>query len=93
MAVPAVAALIVTHGYRMTRIQTWWDPWRDPLGDGFQIIQSMIAVGTGGLMGRGFMRGQQKMFFLPEPQTDFIYSVISEEFGLIGATLVLLPSA
>lgn len=89
-AIPAVGALILTHGYRMTRIQTWLDPWRDPLGDGFQIIQSLIAVGTGGLMGRGFMRGQQKMSFLPEPQTDFIYSVISEEFGLIGATLVLI---
>jgi len=90
MAIPAVGALIITHGYRMTRIQTWLDPWRDPLGDGFQIIQSMIAVGTGGVIGRGFMRGQQKMSFLPEPQTDFIYSVISEEFGLIGATLVLI---
>jgi cell division protein FtsW len=74
----------------MTRIRTWLDPWSDPLGDGFQIIQSMVAVGTGGVIGRGFMRGQQKMSFLPEPQTDFIYSVISEEFGLIGATLVLI---
>jgi len=88
--VPAFIALVMTHEYRMSRIQSWLDPWKDPLGEGFQIIQSLIAVGTGGLTGRGFMRGQQKMSFLPEPQTDFIYSVISEEFGLIGATLVML---
>ena len=80
----------MTHEYRMSRIQSWLDPWKDPLGEGFQIIQSLIAVGTGGIVGRGFMHGQQKMSFLPEPQTDFIYSVISEEFGLIGATLVML---
>lgn len=88
--VPAVIGLVMTHEYRLNRIQSWIDPWKDPLGDGFQIIQSLIAVGTGGIFGRGFMRGQQKMSFLPEPQTDFIYSVISEEFGLMGATLVLL---
>jgi cell division protein FtsW len=88
--IPAFIALVMTHEYRMSRIQSWLDPWKDPLGEGFQIIQSLIAVGTGGVVGRGFMHGQQKMSFLPEPQTDFIYSVISEEFGLIGATLVML---
>lgn len=87
--VPAFIALVMTHEYRLNRIESWINPWKDPLGDGFQIIQSLLAVGTGGLLGRGFMRGQQKMSFLPEPQTDFIYAVISEEFGLIGATLVL----
>ena len=66
------------------------DPWADPLGDGFQIIQSLIAVGTGGVFGKGLMNGVQKLFYLPEPHTDFIYAVISEETGLIGATLVLL---
>ena len=65
---------------------TFLDPWRDPLGDGFQIIQSLIAVGTGGVSGRGLMGGTQKLFFLPEPHTDFIYAVIAEELGLIGAT-------
>lgn len=88
--IPAIIGLVMTHEYRLNRIQSWIDPWKDPLGDGFQIIQSLVAIGTGGLLGRGFMRGQQKMNFLPEPQTDFIYSVISEEFGLIGATLVLI---
>ena len=61
----------------------------DPLGDGFQIIQSLIAVGTGGVFGRGLMDGVQKLFYLPEPHTDFIYAVIAEELGLIGATVVL----
>ena len=66
------------------------DPWADPLGDGFQIIQSLIAVGTGGVFGKGLMQGVQKLFYLPEPFTDFIYAVISEETGLIGASLVLM---
>jgi cell division protein FtsW len=74
----------------MRRILTFLDPWQDPLGNGFQIIQSLIAVGTGGVAGRGLMGGTQKLFFLPEPHTDFIYAVISEEFGMIGATLVLI---
>ena len=62
------------------------NPWEDPLGDGFQIIQSLIAVGTGGVSGKGLMNGVQKLFYLPEPHTDFIYAVIAEELGLIGAT-------
>jgi cell division protein FtsW len=65
------------------------NPWADPQGDGFQIIQSMIAIGTGGISGRGLMGGVQKLFYLPEPHNDFIYSVISEELGLIGASIVL----
>ena len=69
---------------------TFLNPWGDPLGDGFQIIQSLIAVGTGGVWGKGLMNGVQKLFYLPEPHTDFIYAVISEELGLVGATLVLL---
>jgi cell division protein FtsW len=76
--------------YRRQRVLTFLDPWRDPLGAGFQIIQSLIAVGTGGVWGRGLMNGVQKLFYLPEPHTDFIYSVISEELGLVGATAVLL---
>ena len=65
------------------------NPWADPLGDGFQIIQSLIAVGSGGWLGRGLMGGVQKLFFLPEPHTDFIFAVIAEELGLIGATVVV----
>ena len=62
----------------------------DPLGDGFQVIQSLIAVGTGGIWGKGLMNGVQKLFYLPEPHTDFIYAVIAEELGFIGATAVVL---
>ena len=87
---PAVYILVMGTAYRRQRVLTFLDPWRDPLGAGFQIIQSLIAVGTGGVWGKGLMNGVQKLFYLPEPHTDFIYSVISEELGLIGATLVLL---
>jgi cell division protein FtsW len=88
-AVPVLWLVVASADYRLRRIMTFLDPWRDPLGDGFQIIQSLIAVGTGGVTGRGLMGGTQKLFFLPEPHTDFIYAVISEELGLIGALLVL----
>jgi cell division protein FtsW len=89
VAVPLVAALIMGSDYRRRRLFAFLNPWEDPLGDGFQIIQSLIAVGTGGVSGRGLMNGVQKLFYLPEPHTDFIYAVISEELGLIGATFVL----
>jgi cell division protein FtsW len=87
---PIVGYLAVSAPYRFKRILTFLNPWADPLGDGFQIIQSLIAVGTGGITGKGLMHGVQKLFYLPEPQSDFIYAVISEELGLIGATLVLV---
>jgi cell division protein FtsW len=86
---PVVALLIVTSPYRWRRLVSFWNPWDDPLGSDFQIIQSLIAVGTGGVSGKGFMNGVQQLFYLPEAHTDFIYAVISEELGLVGATLVL----
>jgi cell division protein FtsW len=89
-ALPLIAYLALGAAYRRRRIFAFLDPWADPLGDGFQVIQSLIAVGTGGISGRGLMKGVQKLFYLPEPHTDFIYAVISEELGLIGATLVLV---
>jgi cell division protein FtsW len=89
-AVPGIAFLVMGTAYRRQRVLTFIDPWRDPLGTGFQIIQSLIAVGTGGVWGKGVMNGVQKLFYLPEPHTDFIYAVIAEELGLVGATLVLL---
>jgi cell division protein FtsW len=89
-AVPALYFLLMTSEYRRRRVTAFLDPWSDPLGGGFQIIQSMIAVGTGGVLGRGLMAGVQKLFYLPEPHNDFIYSVIAEELGLLGATVVLL---
>jgi cell division protein FtsW len=89
-AVPAILILALGASYRRRRLLSFLYPGEDPLGDGFQIIQSLIAVGTGGVWGRGLMNGVQKLFYLPEPHTDFIYSVISEELGLVGATSVIL---
>jgi cell division protein FtsW len=90
LALPVIAALVMSSDYRRRRVFAFLNPWEDPLGDGFQVIQSLVAVGTGGVSGRGLMNGVQKLFYLPEPHTDFIYAVISEELGLIGATVVLL---
>jgi cell division protein FtsW len=90
VALPTIYGVLVSAPYRRRRLMAFWDPWADPLGDGFQIIQSLIAVGTGGVFGRGLMSGVQKLFYLPEPHTDFIFAVISEELGLIGATGVLV---
>jgi cell division protein FtsW len=90
VGLPVVYLVLMSAAYRRRRLLAFWNPWSDPLGDGFQIIQSLIAVGAGGLAGRGFMAGVQKLFYLPEPHTDFIYAVVGEEFGLIGTTIVLL---
>jgi cell division protein FtsW len=86
---PAFYVLVMTSAYRRRRVMSFLNPWADPLGDGYQMVQSMIAVGTGGVFGRGLMAGVQKLFYLPEPHNDFIYSVISEELGLVGATIIL----
>jgi cell division protein FtsW len=74
----------------MDRITSFIDPWSDPLGTGFQIIQSLYAIGPGGLLGMGFLKSRQKQFYLPEPQTDFIFSIISEEFGFLGVLIVTI---
>ncbi len=90
MLLPLAAFIMLGAEYRRRRLFAFLHPWDDPLGDGFQLIQSLIAVGTGGVSGRGLMQGVQKLFYLPEPHSDFIYAVISEELGLIGATAVLI---
>jgi cell division protein FtsW len=90
MLLPLAGFIMLGAEYRRRRLLAFLDPWSDPLGDGFQLIQSLIAVGTGGVSGRGLMQGVQKLFYLPEPHSDFIYAVISEELGLIGATAVLI---
>ena len=90
VALPVIYIVVMGSAYRRRRTLAFLHPWDDPLGDGFQIIQSLIAIGTGGVWGKGLMNGVQKLFYLPEPHTDFIYSVISEELGLIGATAVVL---
>ena len=88
LAVPALYFLLQVD-YRWRRVEAFLHPWADPFGDSYQMIQSMISVGVGGVFGRGLMDGVQKLFYLPEPHNDFIYAVLSEELGLIGATVVL----
>ena len=83
-----VVGLIAVAPYRLKRILSFLNPWEDPLGSGFQIIQSLYAIGPGGLFGLGFGNSRQKHFYLPEPQTDFIFSIISEEFGFLGVLIV-----
>ena len=89
LAAPAFYFLVYRVKYRRDRILAFLDPEADPLGKGFQIIQSKIALGGGGLLGTGFMEGKQKLFYLPEAHTDFIFAVIGEELGLIGTCFVL----
>lgn len=84
------AALVLSAPYRMKRITSFLNPWEDPLGSGFQIIQSLYAIGPGGLFGLGLGQSRQKFFYLPEPQTDFIFAILAEELGFIGGSLVLL---
>lgn len=89
VSLPAAYIVLMSADYRRRRMMVFLDPWSDPLGDGFQVIQSLIAVGTGGVFGRGLMAGVQKLYYLPYPHTDFIYAVIGEELGLIGTTVIL----
>ena len=87
-AIPALYVLIFHVSYRRDRILAFVNPYADPQGRGFHIIQSLIAVSTGGITGLGLMEGKQKLFYLPEPHTDFIYAVTAEEFGLLGGVLL-----
>ncbi|MBW2552644.1 MAG: putative lipid II flippase FtsW [Deltaproteobacteria bacterium] len=82
--------LISSVGYRLDRITSFLNPWEDPTSTGFQIIQSFLAFGSGGLWGTGLGNGKQKLFYLPEPHTDFIFSIIGEELGFIGVLLLII---
>ena len=88
--VPAIIGMILIAPYRLKRVTTFLNPWSDPKGEGWQIIQSLYAIGPGGLLGTGFLNPIQKHFYLPEPQTDFIFSIICEELGFIGASIIIL---
>jgi len=83
-----IVGIIIAAPYRMKRIVSFLNPWSDPLGSGYQIIQSLYAIGPAGLLGQGFLKSKQKYFYLPEPQTDFIFSIISEELGFLGVLIV-----
>ena len=88
-AIPAISLLIASTPYRLERFKAFLSPSTDPQGHGFQLLQSLIAIGSGGFTGVGLMEGRQKLFFLPEAHTDFIFAVICEELGFIGAAIVL----
>ena len=89
-ALPLIGILIYMQPYRIKRILTFLDPWEDPQGAGFQIIQSLIAIGSGNITGVGIAQSKQKFFYLPMQHTDFIFSIIAEETGFIGASLLIL---
>lgn len=86
----SIVLLIITEPYRLRRVTSFWDPWSDPYGSGYQLLQSLIAFGRGGVWGEGLGNSIQKQKFLPEPHTDFIFSITSEELGYFGAILILL---
>jgi cell division protein FtsW len=86
----AVALLIWLEPYRMARIASWRNAWEDPYGDGYQLVNSEIAIGSGTWFGVGLGQGAQKLHYLPEAHTDFVFAVLAEEAGLIGATLVIV---
>jgi cell division protein FtsW len=90
ISIPPVAWVTLQEEYRVQRIFTFFDPWADPTGSGYQIIQSLYALGPGHIFGSGLGQGRQKLFYLPEPHNDFIFAVIGEELGFIGAVAILL---
>lgn len=90
VGVAGFVGLVLTAPYRLNRITSFLDPWADPLGGGYQIIQSLFAIGPGGLVGLGLGMSRQKFSYLPEPQTDFIFSILAEELGFIGGAAIIL---
>ncbi|MGN1298821.1 MAG: putative lipid II flippase FtsW [Candidatus Scatovivens sp.] len=86
----AVIGILLSGSFRSDRIQTWLNPFSDPTGDGWQIIQSLYAIGSGGLFGVGLGESKQKYLYLPEPQNDFIFSVLAEELGFFGCVVVII---
>ena len=90
-AVSALLWFVITNTEYMTeRIQIWRDPWIDPQGEGFQAIQSQLAIGSGGLLGLGLGNSRQKFLYLPEPENDFVFAIVCEELGFVGAALILI---
>jgi len=89
LLVPVGYVYMVSAGYRARRLMSFWDPWQYSANEGYQIIHSLMAFGTGGIWGTGIGQSYQKLHYLPEPHTDFIFSVIGEELGLLGVTIIL----
>ena len=90
MGIFGIVLLILFEPYRLKRFTTFLDPFKDPLGNGYQVIQSLYALGSGGIFGLGLGKSRQKFFYLPEPQNDFIFAIIGEELGYIGGIFVLI---
>ena len=88
--IPIVIVLVVLEPYRLQRVLTFLDPWQDATGDGWQVIQSLYAIGSGGLFGVGLGDSTQKYLYIPEPHNDFIFSIIGEELGFLGCVLIIL---
>ena len=86
----ALWLIITATPYMTARINLWLDPWSDPLGKGFQTIQSLLAIGSGGLLGLGFGKSRQKFLYVPEPENDFVFPIVVEELGFIGGTIVIV---
>lgn len=84
------SVLVLSAPYRLKRVLSFLDPFQDPLGSGYQVIQSLYAIGSGGLFGLGLGKSKQKYFYIPEPQNDFIFAIIGEELGLIGCIVVMM---
>ena len=90
VGVPAIIGLVALAPYRLQRVITFLDPWQDATGDGWQVIQSLYAIGSGGLFGAGLGESKQKYLYIPEPHNDFIFSILGEELGFIGCAIVLI---
>ena len=90
LAAPVVWQLVVKEEYRFRRLTAFWNPWADPTGAGWNIIQSLLAIGSGGLFGLGLGRSRQKFSYLPEHHTDFIFAILCEELGFVGGAMVVL---
>ena len=90
LGIAAFAGLVISAPYRLDRVTSFLDPFKDPLGSGYQVIQSLYAIGSGGLFGLGLGKSKQKYFYIPEPQNDFIFAIIGEELGLIGCIVVMM---
>ena len=90
VGIPGLAALIALEPYRLKRFVTFMDPWQDIKGDGWQVVQSLYAIGSGGLFGVGLGDSKQKYLYIPEPHNDFIFSILAEELGFVGCAVVLI---
>ncbi len=89
VGLPAMIFLIIKEPYRLKRVVTFLDPWQDKTGDGWQVIQSLYAIGSGGLFGAGLGESKQKFLYIPEPHNDFIFSILGEELGFVGCAIVI----